>query len=221
MKSAGTSVKERTVLEEFLAPEAHTRPMARMWFPDAGAGADENDFIEKQILELAGKGFGGVEVGMLMTFGVRYTNEESRVYGWGTQNWIKLLKKVLKAAEKVPGGFQVDMTITGHWPPVLNTIDPNDDAANKEISYSVTPITAEDLESGSVQLALPLQKTDGPAVTSEKSPMTISCLRTLLSPLLSQRSPKCGQCMEKTAPKILCPMSLISAVFSRSRTGSK
>ena len=118
-KSAGTSMKKRTVLDEFLEPDSRSKPMARMWFPDAGAGEDDNDCIEKQILELADRGFGGVEVAMLMSYGVRYTNEESRSYGWGTENWIRLLKKVLKAAEKVPGGFQVDMTITGHWPPVL------------------------------------------------------------------------------------------------------
>ena len=99
------------VLDLFLKPNAHAKPMARMWFPDAAAGEDDNDCIEKQINELADKGFGGVEVAMLMSNGIYYTNEESRVYGWGTENWIKLLKKVLKAASKVPGGFQVDMTI--------------------------------------------------------------------------------------------------------------
>ncbi len=59
-----------------------------MWFPDASAGEDDNDYIEKQISELAEKGFGGVEVAMIMTFGVRYYNEDTRIYGWGTDNWI-------------------------------------------------------------------------------------------------------------------------------------
>lgn len=159
-----------TVLDSFLAPDVHAKPMARMWFPDAGAGEDDDDSIEKQVLELADKGFGGVEVSMLMSFGVHYTNEESRLYGWGTDNWIRLLKKVLKAAAGVPGGFQVDMTITGHWPPVLNTLDPNDAAASRELSFSVTPITAEDLANGSLRLRLPPQKTDGPAVTFGSRP---------------------------------------------------
>ena len=137
-----------TVIESFLAPDAHAKPMARMWFPDASAGEDDNDYIEKQISELAAKGFGGVEVAMIMTYGVRYGNDQTRTYGWGTDNWIKLMKKVLKAAAKVPGGFQVDATITSHWPPLLNTIDPNDEAANKELSFSVTPITADDMARG-------------------------------------------------------------------------
>ena len=159
-------VHEReTVIESFLAPDAHAKPMARMWFPDASAGEDDNDYIEKQISELAAKGFGGVEVAMIMTNGVRYENEDTRIYGWGTDNWIKLMKKVLRAAAKVPGGFQVDATITSHWPPVLNTIDPNDEAASKELSFSVTPITAEDMESGTIKLELPLQKTSAPAST--------------------------------------------------------
>ena len=155
----------KTVIESFLTPDAHAKPMARMWFPDASAGEDDNDYIEKQISELAAKGFGGVEVAMIMTYGVRYDNEDTRVYGWGTDNWIKLMKKVLKAAAKVPGGFQVDATITSHWPPLLNTIDPNDDAASKELSFSVTPITADDMENGTIKLELPLQRMTAPAST--------------------------------------------------------
>ena len=154
-----------TVIEGFLAPDAHAKPMARMWFPDASAGEDDNDYIEKQISELAAKGFGGVEVAMIMTNGVRYENEDTRIYGWGTDNWIKLMKKVLKAAAKVSGGFQVDATITSHWPPQLNTIDPNDEAASQELSFSVTPITADGMESGTIKLELPLQRTTAPAST--------------------------------------------------------
>ena len=68
----------KTVIERFLAPDVHAKPMARMWFPDASAGEDDNDFIGKQISELAAKGFGGVEVAMIMTNGVRYDNEVTR-----------------------------------------------------------------------------------------------------------------------------------------------
>ena len=154
-----------TVLARFLDPDVHAKPMARMWFPDAGAGEDNGDYIDKQISELAEKGFGGVEVAMLMSRGVHYDNPEAQAYGWGTDNWIKLLKKVLKAAAKVPDGFQIDMTVTAHWPPVLNTFDPNDDAANKELSFSVTPITPDDLARGTIKLELPLQRTDAPSST--------------------------------------------------------
>ncbi len=147
------------VIEYFQNPDEASKPMARMWFPDAGAGEDENDLIEKQIQELADKGFGGVEVAMLAD-GVSYDNEDGREYGWGTENWIKLLKKVFEAAAGIEGGFQVDVTITAHWPPALNTIDPNDDAASKQLSYSVTKLG--EAEDDLLRIALPEQQITGP-----------------------------------------------------------
>lgn len=161
---AQTDGAEKIVLDCFLEPDSKAKPMARMWFPDAAAGEDEYDYIEKQILELAEKGFGGVEVAMLST-GVAYDNDTARTYGWGTENWRSLLKKVLKAAAKVEGGFQVDMTITSQWPPTLNTIDPNDEAASQELTYSVTKLTSADIANGQVELVLPEQK-QGPSLDS-------------------------------------------------------
>lgn len=143
-----------SALDRFKDPDFTARPMARMWFPDATPGQDPNDTIEEQILALAEKGFGGVEVAMLSDTGV-YDNKETTIAGWGTPNWVKLLKKVYKAAAKVDSGFVVDLTITAHWPPTINTIDPNDPAAAKETSIAFTPVSADDLDAGSVQLELP------------------------------------------------------------------
>lgn len=155
------TMDDNTVISNFKNPNTDAKPMVRMWFPDAGAGEDPNDLIEKQILELAEKGFGGVEIAMLAD-GVNYDNSGGKIYGWGTTNWKNLLKKVLKAAEKVPGGFQVDMTITAHWPPTLNTLDPNDEAANKELSYSITKINRQNISNNLISLQLPVQRLDGP-----------------------------------------------------------
>ncbi|MCL2165054.1 MAG: hypothetical protein FWH55_11855, partial [Oscillospiraceae bacterium] len=145
------------IIEYFMNPDASSKPMARMWFPDASAAVDPDNTVEKQILELGEKGFGGVEFTILSDTG-SYNNEEARLYGWGTANWVTLLKMLLNAANKVPGGFQVDVTITGHWPPVLNTIDPNDEAASKETSYTFTKITGNALTSGKLELNLPVKK---------------------------------------------------------------
>lgn len=164
-KDTDTSIdtdEKQFVVEYFQDPDSDSKPMARMWFPDAGAGEDDDDLIEKQIMELADKGFSGVEVAMLAD-GVSYNNEEGRIYGWGSENWSILLKKVLKAAAKVDGGFQVDMTITAHWPPSLNTLDPNDDSASKQLSYSITELSADALENGGIAITLPEQQTGGPA----------------------------------------------------------
>lgn len=146
-----------SALSRFKDPDHTARPMARMWFPDATAGQDPNDTIEEQILGLAEAGFGGVEVAMLSDTGT-YDNDETRIAGWGTPNWNKLLKKIYKAAAKVPDGFVVDLTISAHWPPTINTIDPNDATASKETSISFTALDPDELAAGSAALELPATK---------------------------------------------------------------
>ena len=155
--AAGTDSGTHAI-DYFENPDYTAKPMARMWFPDATAGIDNNDTIAKQINALAEAGFGGVEIAMLAD-STSYTNEQTKYCGWGTDSWVKLLKKVYKAANAVEGGFVVDMTISAHWPPSINTIDPNDEAASQEVSTSVTKITAADLASGKLSMNLPERKT--------------------------------------------------------------
>lgn len=147
-----------SAISQFKDPDYTSKAMARMWFPDASAGADDNDTIAKQINELAAQGFGGVEIAMLSD-SAKYNNAQAKEYGWGTENWVKLMKKVFKAANAIPGGFVVDVTITAHWPPCVNTIDPNDKEASQEISSAFTKITADDLARGIIELKKPVTKT--------------------------------------------------------------
>ena len=147
-----------SVISAFQNPSYTQKPMARMWFPDGGAGIDEYDTVEKQIMELAEAGFGGVEVTMLANSS-KISSTDSNTVGWGTEAWKNTLKKVLKAAQKVNGGFAVDVTITAHWPTVINNIDPNDTAASQEVVYTTQKVTAEQLKQSDFQLALPTQRT--------------------------------------------------------------
>ena len=149
--------EESKVLSAFQNPNAAEKPMARMWFPDAGAGLDDYDTIETQVNALAEAGFGGVEVSLLAD-GIALTNDECADFGWGTEAWRNLLKKLLIAANNVEGGFTVDITITPHWPTVTSNIDPNDDAASQEFYYSVTKLSESDLLNSSYQLLLPETK---------------------------------------------------------------
>lgn len=154
-----------SAISHFKNPAYTEKPMARMWFPDATAGMDDNDTIARQINALAAAGFGGVEVTMLADSS-KYNNDEAAYCGWGTENWVKLLKKVFKTANAVKGGFRVDITITAHWPPTINTIDPNDASAATEISSSITKIKSDDLDKGTLMLDLPEIKTaDGKNAT--------------------------------------------------------
>ncbi|MBB6390537.1 glycosyl hydrolase [Microbacterium thalassium] len=143
----------------FGSPSLDARPMARMWFPDAGAGADEEGLalVEKQIRDMAREGFGGVEVSFLADTS-SYDNDDAAVIGWGTDNWQRVLKRLLTTANSIEAGFKVDITITSHWPPIVNSIDPNDDEQQQEAAHAYRKITADDL--GAVAaIPLPEQKT--------------------------------------------------------------
>jgi len=156
--SSPAASSDSAAIAHFKAPRYTDKPMLRMWFPDATAGMDDNDVIARQVNAIADAGFGGVEL-TLLADSSRYNNEEAAYAGWGTENWQKLLKKLFNAANAVDGGFEVDITITAHWPPTINTIDPNDTAAATEVSSSVTRITARDISGGTIQLTLPKTKT--------------------------------------------------------------
>ncbi len=148
------------ILSDFLRPTLDAKPMARMWFPDAGAGRDAEGraLIVKQIEDLADGGFGGVEIAFLAD-GSNYGNDEAAVIGFGSPAWRQVLATILETANKVDGGFKVDLTITSHWPPIVNTIDPNDDTQQQQATTAWQKISAEDLDNGVVDLPLPEQRT--------------------------------------------------------------
>ena len=140
------------LIQAFRNPQLDSRPMARMWFCDAYAGAAEDDCIEKQLRTMAQGGMGGVEIALLADgCGI----ENAKEFGWGTPNWTKTLKKIMKAAQGIPGGFKVDFTISPHWPPNIYTIDPNDDAASSDLLYAWKKVTAEDIARGSMDVPMP------------------------------------------------------------------
>ena len=160
-KMGGIGTRSDSIVDKFKNPDVDARPMARVWFTDAGAGASEEGLamVAKQINDMAEGGFGGIEIAYLSD-GAHYSNEEAREIGWGSENWKKVLKEILRTANAVEKGFKVDITITAHWPPVVNNIDPNDDEASKEASYVYKKITQADIAAGIVTVPLPVQKTE-------------------------------------------------------------
>ena len=140
------------LIRAFRNPQLDSRPMARMWFCDAYAGAAEDDCIEKQFRAMAAGGMGGVEIAMLADgCGI----ENGKEFGWGTPNWTRTLKKIMKAARSIEGGFKVDFTISPHWPPNVFTIDPNDAAASSDLHYAWRKVTAEDIAKGTIDVPMP------------------------------------------------------------------
>lgn len=133
-----------TILQEWKKPGVDSRGMFRCWFPDAGADLDR---VENQVRTVYEAGFGGMEIAMVP----QYAEFDQREYGWGTKRWKEMLRRILKTADSLPEPFKIDLTITAHWPPALNTIDPNHPAAQKELRYTVTKVTG----SGVMEVPMP------------------------------------------------------------------
>lgn len=144
----------------FARPTLDAKPMARMWFPDAGAGATREGLalVAKQIKDMAAAGFGGVEISYLADTS-SYGNSDARTIGFGSENWRKVLKQLLRTANAIPGGFKIDITITSHWPPVVNNIDPNDDEQQQQATVAYRKLTTADVTAGKASLPLPTQRT--------------------------------------------------------------
>ncbi|WP_270738689.1 glycosyl hydrolase [Massilioclostridium coli] len=150
-----------TVVDSFKDPSSEAKPMARFWFPDAGAGLPDSDYknmVGDLIRQLADGGFGGVEITMLADSN-SYDNDTAAEIGWGSDAWAEVLSQAVYAANQIEGGFRVDVTITAHWPPVINSIDPNDDQQQQELTYVVQKLTNADLSDTTIDLDLPEMKT--------------------------------------------------------------
>lgn len=178
-ESDGTSNTDNLLINSFLNPDDTSGLMARYWFPDAGAGYDSDgdgrgDYIymvEDMINEFIEAGFGGVELTMLADNADYYDvggSELASKIGWGTEAWSNIIAAAVDTAnqykEKTGQEFIVDVTITAHWPMIINTIDPNDDNQQQELSYTYQKLTAVDLgltraARNDVYLDLPAMKT--------------------------------------------------------------
>lgn len=132
------------IMKTFQAPDMDSRGMFRCWFPDAGADLDR---IENHVRTVYNAGFGGMEIAMVPQF----AEFDQKEYGWGTKRWKEMLRRILQTAASCPEPMKIDLTITAHWPPALNTIDPNHPAAQKELRYTVTKVH----QGGVMELPMP------------------------------------------------------------------
>ena len=125
----------------------NAKPMLRFWFPDAGAGLTQSEidelhaqgfteFTEEYLYEvidilheLYDAGFGGIEMTMLAD-SANYGTELVSKIGWGTPAWVRILCQALATGNSLGKGdgtsFKVDVTMTAHWPLIIDTVDPND-----------------------------------------------------------------------------------------------
>lgn len=141
---AAASEETQSIVKQFNEPGQASKGMMRYWLPDAGVTYEQ---LEKEMTDLYNAGFGGVEV-TLFSSQVAYDNS---TYGFGTENWREVMKNVLKIASGFENGFRVDFTLTPCWPVAINTIDPNDTAAEQELVTAYQKVTAT---SGTVDIPM-------------------------------------------------------------------
>ncbi|MDO4276874.1 MAG: glycosyl hydrolase [Eubacteriales bacterium] len=162
------SVPAETVLEKLLNPDVTAKPMARMWMADGGYGyalsedpdaeytESELDMMASTIKEMYDAGFGGVELTIIADI-TDIEEIDSYNMGFGSKAMVYTLMEALNTANNENencrlefededfDGFIIDITVTAHWPPVLNTVDPNDDAQQQQASTTIQHMEVSDL----------------------------------------------------------------------------
>lgn len=155
----------------------NAKPMLRFWFPDAGAGLTQDEISElneeglteyseeylqeviDMVNEIYNAGYGGVELTMLAD-SANYGTELVSKIGWGTKARTRILCQALATGNSLGEAdgtsFKVDVTLTAHWPLIIDTIDPNDDEQQQELHYVIQDIDRDHLD-GDVTLELPEQ----------------------------------------------------------------
>lgn len=164
----GDAASKASVMDKILNPDVTAKPMARMWMADGGYGytlsQDENATYEESELEMMAStikemydaGFGGVELTIIADI-TDLEGIDSYNMGFGSEAMVYTLMEALytannqnencklEAEDENFDGFIIDITVTAHWPPVLNTVDPNDDAQQQQASTAIQPLEAADI----------------------------------------------------------------------------
>lgn len=157
-----------SVLDKLLNPDVTAKPMARMWMADGGYGyalsedpeaeyTESNlDMMASTIKEMYDAGFGGVELTIIADI-TDLEEIDSYNLGFGSKAMVYTLMEALNTANNENDncrlaaededfdGFIIDITVTAHWPPVLNTVDPNDDAQQQQASTTIQHVDASQL----------------------------------------------------------------------------
>lgn len=187
---------DNVLINSFTDAKSTSGLMARMWFPDAGAGYDGDgdgkgdyiDQVEEMITDIYDAGFGGVEITMLADNADYFWqggNELAGKIGWGSSAWAEILSAALDTANSKEKEFLVDVTITAHWPMIINSVDPNDDNQQQQAAVADAQPLTEDMMDQDIVLNLPQMKT-ADASNTERAISSFIFKDTLISAVLAK-----------------------------------
>lgn len=187
---------DNVLINSFTDGKSTSGLMARMWFPDAGAGYDGDgdgkgdyiDQVEGMITDIYEAGFGGVEITMLADNADYYWqggNELAGKIGWGSSAWAEILSAALDTANSKEKEFLVDVTITAHWPMIINSVDPNDDNQQQQAAIADAKQLTREMMEQDIELNLPEMKTADSSNT-ERAISSFIFKDTLISAVLAK-----------------------------------
>lgn len=137
--TVGTNeVSSKDFVQRFNSPEMSDKALTRWWVP--GSKMDKKE-IRKEIKSMVKAGFGGAEIVPVSLAG----GDGDGDIDWGTKNWKKITKYILKVAKEYD--FTIDFTMTPAWPlalPTIKDVNDKDQGAQMELDGAwVDGITKE------------------------------------------------------------------------------
>lgn len=130
----------------FAAPPREVAPRFRWWWPN---GQVENAEIAREVDEVAGVGFGGLEVSDIHAGGL--LTLDAADFGWGSPAWVSALATALRQAKK--RGLTIDLTLGPGYPVCAQAITPDSPEASAELAHGVVTVPAGTTFSGPVPAA--------------------------------------------------------------------
>ncbi|WP_264556877.1 glycosyl hydrolase [Halocatena marina] len=140
----GDSQIDRNPSKAFGDPNADVRPKFRWWWPSGNVEPEE---ITDEVNSIADAGFGGAEIAYV-NFAQIGANNNAEKFDWGSPAWNQGVETALQAAKA--RDITIDLTITPFWPASLPTIEPDNEAATKELAHGQTRVNGGETFSGAV-----------------------------------------------------------------------
>lgn len=146
--------------EKYDQIEVQYRPDVRWWLAE---GLNTDETLRKNIQEIHDSGFGAAEFLAMPEPGA-----DSKVYGWGSEEWTSDTRLIIEEATRLGLGFS--LTSGTHWASANlpdtyiwqgEPYNPDNKAAAKELDYATVLLNAGEAFAGQLPLPVPIEAKEG------------------------------------------------------------